>query len=288
MSRGRIITLIAVPTIVLVTAVAVVVLLMMQASDRREQVVAADKTAAEYIQAVDVFKQEAEAAAYSADFSDPEAVGTAVSDAAETLPELGDATEHGVENSTAYRDAEQLQETTSQSLETFQEAVEESVQLQEFVAEAERIMEADPTDHLSATTFANGKPVRDRMLPPMEKALAQAEALKAPESAETAERARKQIVEAARRMVRGVKKLASELDAGRSYNLRYGFGGAPLAVNLVSGQAQSDLREAVEVLVGDGEQPEGDEPEEDEPEGEDPDGGDPDGGDDTQESGTGV
>ncbi|WP_374999684.1 hypothetical protein [Aeromicrobium sp. CTD01-1L150] len=276
MSRGRILLLIVAPTIVAVTIVAVVVVLLMQAADRREQVERADAAAAGYTQAVEDFKQTVESQAESADFGDAQSVGAAVTQASEDLPELPDATEHGIENSAAYRDAAALEEKTAQDLQAFQEVVETTAQAEEFVAQAEKIMQEDPFDYLDSGSFTSGAPIRRDALPPMQKALSEAEALEAPESPESAEEARKLLVEATRRVVRGVKKAASELDAGRGYKLRYDYGRAPLAVRLVSGQAQSELREAFDRLVAD------------EPDPQDPD-AEPDTEDtDTEDAGTGV
>lgn len=247
MSRGRLVAIVTIPTLLLGALAGV--LLLLDAADKREQLETANQAAVAFDEAHDAFREDLAEAVGREGFADAGAVGTAVQQAGDGLPELASVSEYGAEESRAYQQARQVQARTRENLEGLREAVTQAGESQEFVAAAEAALDVDPSSFLSETLLADGEPVRQSVLPPLRANLEEFGATSTPQDAGPV---REEVDGALEYVISEAETLASELDAGRGYRFEYGtrYGEARAAVLQYGSAAEAELREAFDLVVG--------------------------------------
>lgn len=247
MGRLRLLALVVVPTLLVGAAIGGI--LVVDALDRREQIAEADAAAEQYTQRHEAFREALAGAVDSSDFEDVTRVRTAVEAAREQVPVLPAVGEHGAENSEGYRFAQRAQQLTEANLADLDSALERAEEAQAFAVEAERALDVDPRSFLTSTTVPSGAPVRASVLPPMQAALAQFQAVEVPEGGDTAA---DEVSGALRFVIGEAETLARELDAGRGYQFEFGlrYGEARGAVQQYVTAVVAEVREAFDLVVG--------------------------------------
>lgn len=248
MSRRRLLALVVLPTLLL--GLGLGGLLLVDAGNRQAEVREADEAAATHVAALADFRSATAAALEDVDLGDPERVGEVVQQQAEGLPELADVSEHGAATSTAYQDARQLGARTREDVAALLEVTEAGAESRRFVLAANRALDVDPRDLLTATTVPDGSPVRAQLLPQMRATLEELRAVEVPEGADEAATSAQGALEY---VIREAETLAAELDAGRGYRFEFGeqYFTARQAVRQHAEDVRAEVREAVDRVVGD-------------------------------------
>lgn len=247
MGRLRLLALVVVPTLLVGAVIGGV--LVVDALDRREQIAEADAAAERYTQQHEAFREGLAGSVDSSDFDDVSQVREALEATRDGVPALAAVGEHGAENSEGYRFAQRVQQLTEANLADLESALDRADEAQAFAADAERALDVDPRSFLTSTTIPSGAPVRASVLPPMQSALTQFEAVEVPEGGDAAA---EEVSGALRFVISEAETLARELDAGRGYQFEFGlrYGEARGAVQQYVTAVVAEVREAFDLVVG--------------------------------------
>lgn len=282
-TRAKII-LFSVLGVLVVTAVAVTTVVLVIHQNHKNDVAAADRAAADYLDEVATFREE-QAGSIDDDLSDYESALDAIAEAQEAVPSIGDAPEYGRENSDDYAAAAKVEQEITDDLAALETLAQDGVDALEFQDAAVVALDrGKPAELLGPGPFASGQPVRDATIPAMQAIKDTFEAVEVPEGYEDAAELTSAAVQ---HVLDNLNQMAASLDGGQSYFFEFAeqYTAAETAVDDAESSQADALATAVEAFGADEDldAPES-EDEGDEDEGGDTDGGGSDSADEPTES----
>lgn len=238
------------PTIITVAVVAVAgYALLQQRQARSDRLAEAEKVGSTYFSDVETFRADVERSLGEVKSGDPADLKKVVDDRLRTPPELGPAPT-GAEDSKTYRAAVEAEKTAMKPFENLSERLGRAVQAQEFVDAADEVLDNGPITLLGYGLVFDSGPLRDRVLPELNRALAEFRSVEIPKGARDV--AVK--VEGALTYVIGqVQTMAERADSGSSYEFSYDtqYDAARQAVQDYATEVDGDVAEALDRVRGD-------------------------------------
>jgi hypothetical protein len=221
--------------------------IVVQSQQQAEQVQRADDVAADYLSEVDTFRARVLEALEKADQDSPAAQRTALRAAVAEPPRLGDADPFGMDESSAYARAEQVQ---AGLLAPYEEVIDElgdaSVALA-YVKVARAVLDMRVTDYLSTTTLSSSTEVRSSLIPAFVDARQRLDAATVPPGQDDLHAT---VRGAVQYVIDQASRLADNIDSGRGYSFTYAdqFQEAITAVEDYATQVTGDLTESLNGL----------------------------------------
>lgn len=250
MSKRAKIILFSVLGVLVVAAVAVTTVVLVIHQNHKNDVAAADRVAADYLDEVATFREE-QAASIDDELSDYESALDAIAEAQDAVPSIGDAPEYGRENSDDYAAAAKIEQDITDDLDVLQALAQEGLDAVEFQdAVAVALDRGKPAELLGPGPFASGQPVRDSTIPAMQGIKDTFEAVEVPEGYEEAA----ELTSAAlQHVLDNLNQMAASLDGGQSYFFEFAdqYGAAELAVDDMEVTRSSALADAVDAFGAD-------------------------------------
>lgn len=245
--RRRILALVLAPTIAVGLALAAVV--VVDARAKQADVDRADAVAERYEQQVSAFRDDLARDLERTDATDPRRVARVLDRYRDDVPTLGDAPQQGAAGSADYGSARSEQAQLSEGLDRLDAVVADARRATTFVRAARRAISLDPGSLAPGTVVTSGAPLRTQLLPPVRTALAEFEAVEAPEDAAEARTA---VREALQHVITEAERLAAQLDAGQSGSFQYAqqYVAARTAVEQYDEGVSADLSEALANVLG--------------------------------------
>ncbi|MDF1705491.1 MAG: hypothetical protein P1U38_12015 [Aeromicrobium sp.] len=247
MSKRATIILLSVLGVLVVAAIAVTTVVLVIHQNHKNDVAAADRVAADYLQEVATFRED-QATSIGEELSDYESALEAIGEAKDAVPSIGDAPEYGRENSGDYAAAAKVEADIAGDLDALESLAQEGMDAVEFQDAVEVALDrGTPSELLGTGPFSSGQPVRDGTIPAMQGVKDTFEAVEVPEGyEETAE-----LTSAAlQHVLDNLNQMAASLDGGESYYFEFAeqYNAAETALDEVE-SAQSDaLVAAVEAF----------------------------------------
>ncbi|WP_229051256.1 hypothetical protein [Aeromicrobium sp. Leaf350] len=248
MSKRAKILLFSALGLLVVVAVAVTTVVLVIHQNHKNDVAAADRAAADYLDEVAAFREEqAEILADEAG-SDLASALDAIDAAVEEIPAIGDAPEYGRENSDDYVEAAKAEQDLEKDLDALATLAEDTLDTTEFVdATVVALDRTTPGTLLGTGPFSSGQPVRDATIPGMQAVKDTFESVEVPagfeEAAELTSAALQHVLD-------NLNQMAASLDGGQSYYFEFSeqYNTADLAVVDAVGAAEDTMADAIEAF----------------------------------------
>lgn len=249
-SRGTRLVAAALAVVVLVAAVAVVLVVRANHADdelRKQQagdVASADRAADEFAQKVAAYRDDTAHALAGVDSAHPAKVRKVVAQRVAAVPDLPSAPSYGIHNSADYGAATDAHDALVAQLKGLDAAVDQAVAAQAFVRAANTALDTDPSDFTPSGPVTSGDPLREAILPPMNKALEKFNAATVPQGQQ---KLAKTVAGALEYVIGEVKVLASHLDRQQSYNFTWDkqYAAAKKSVKSYAKKVHADLDAAL-------------------------------------------
>ena len=248
-SRGARKAAFVLPTLITLAVIAVAgYALLQQRQVRADRLAEAEKVGSTYFSDIETFRVDLERSLGEVKSGDPADLKKVVDDRLKDPPELGPAPE-GAEDSETYRAAVKAKKTAMEPFENLSERLGRAAQAQEFVDAADEVLDNGPITLLGHGLVFDSEPLRERVLPELDRALAEFRAVEIPQGARDV--AVK--VEGALTYVIGqVQTMADRADAGSSYEFSYDtqYDAARQAVQDYATKVDGDVAEALDRIRG--------------------------------------
>ncbi len=213
-TRAKII-LFSVLGVLVVAAVAVTTVVLVIHQNHKNDVAAADRVAADYLDELATFRRDQGDAIVEVAGDDYVESLDAIAEAMETVPSIGDAPEYGRENSDDYQEAAKAKDEVTDDLAALEVMVQDASDSEEFIdAVAVALDRGKPAELLGPGPFASGQPVRDATIPAMQAIKDTFEAVEVPDGYEEAAELTSAAVQ---HVLDNLNQMAASLDGGQSY-----------------------------------------------------------------------
>jgi hypothetical protein len=237
------------PTIITVAVIALAgTALLQQRQERSERLAEAEKIGSTYFSDVATFEAEVNRELGEVRSGDPGELKEVVDENLKQPPVLGPAPE-GAESSKTYRAAVKAEATVLDPYKSLSTKLGRAAQAEEFVKAAANLLDNGPIVLLGAGLVFDSGPLRNRVLPELNQALAEFRAVPVPKGAQDV--AIK--VEGAVTYVIGhVETMADRADEGSSYEFSYDtqYNAARQAVRDYATKVDGDVTEALDRIRG--------------------------------------
>lgn len=238
------------PTIITIAVVALAgTVVLEQRQERSERLAEAEKVGSEYFSDVATFRAEVERDLADVKSGDPADLKKVVDERLEQPPVLGPAPE-GAEDSKTYRAAVKAQDTALDPFTSLSTKLGRAAQAQKFVKAADEVLDNGPIVLLGYGLVFDSGPLRERVLPQLNRALAEFRAVKVPKGARDVA---VKVDGALTYVIGEVGRMADRADAGSSYEFSYDtqYDAARQAVQDYATEVDGDVAEALDRIRGD-------------------------------------
>ena len=249
MSGGARKTAYILPTIITVAVIALAGTAVLQhRQERSERLAEAEKVGAEFFSDVATFEAEVQRDLARVRSGDPADLKRVVDENLERPPELGPAPE-GAESSKTYQAAVKAESTVLEPYESLSAKLGRAAHAEDFVKTADRALDNGPIVLLGGGLVFDSGPLRNRVLPELNRSLAEFRAVKVPKGAEdvavTVDGALTYVIDQ-------VSRMADRADAGSSYEFSYDtqFNAARQAIRDYAIEIDGDVAEALDRIRG--------------------------------------
>ncbi|GAA1727911.1 hypothetical protein [Aeromicrobium alkaliterrae] len=250
MSKSAKIILFSALGVLVVVAIAVTTVVLVINQNHKNDIAAADKAAADYVEEIAAFRTE-QAEILADESSDVAAALDAIEAAADEVPTIGDAPEYGRENSDDYVEAAKAEQAVVDDLDALAELAQASLDTTEFVDAATVALNRNtPQDLLGPGPFSSGQPVRDSTIPAMQAVKDTFEAVEVPagfeETAELTSAALQHVLD-------NLNQMAASLDGGQSYFFEFSaqYSSAESALAEATDATEDALADGIEAFGAD-------------------------------------
>jgi hypothetical protein len=237
------------PTIITIAVIALAgTALLQQRQERSDRMAEAEKIGAEFFSDVATFEAEVHNDLARVHSGDPADLKRVVDENLEHPPELGLAPE-GAESSKTYRAAVKAESTVLKPYESLSAKLGLAAEAQEFVKAASEALDKGPIVLLGSGLVFDSGPLRNRVLPALNRSLAEFRAVKVPEGAQDVA---VKVDAALTYVIDQVSRMADRADAGSSYEFSYDtqFDAARQAVRDYATEIDGDVAEALDRIRG--------------------------------------
>ena len=238
------------PTIITIAAIALAgTVILQQRQERSDRLAKAEKVGAAYFSDVATFQAGVLRDLSRVRSGDPADLKKVVDENLEDPPKLAPAPK-GAESSKTYRAAVKASATVLDPYRSLSRQLGRAADAEDFVKAADKVLGNGPLVLLGYGLVFDSGPLRDRVLPELNRSLAEFRAVKVPKGAQDV--AAK--VEGAVRYVIGqVETMADRADHGKRYEFSYGvqYDAARQAVRDYATKVDGDVAEALDRIRGD-------------------------------------
>jgi hypothetical protein len=237
------------PTIITIGVIALAgTALLQQRQERSERVAEAEKIGAAYFSDVATFEAEVQNDLAKVRSGDPADLKKVVDENLKHPPELGPAPE-GAERSKTYRAAVKAEPTAMKPFETLSARLGLAAKAEDFVKAAAKALERGPIVLLGSGLVFDSEPLRTRVLPELNRALADFRTVEVPKGAQDVA---VKVDGALTYVINQVSRMADRADAGSSYEFSYDtqFNAARQAVQDYATEVDGDVAEALDRIRG--------------------------------------
>ena len=237
------------PTIITIAVIALAgTALLQQRQERSERVAEAEKVGAEYFSDVATFEAEVQRDLARVRSGDPADLKKVVDENLEHPPELGPAPE-GAEASKTYQAAVKAEPTVLEPYESLSAKLGRAAQAEDFVKAADKALDNGPIVLLGSGLVFDSGPLRNRVLPALNRSLAEFRAVKVPNGAQDVA---VKVDGALTYVIDQVSRMADRADAGSSYEFSYDtqFNAARQAIRDYATEIDGDVAEALDRIRG--------------------------------------
>jgi hypothetical protein len=237
------------PTIITIAAIALAgTVILQQRQERSDRLAKAEKVGAAYFSDVATFQ-----AAMVRDLSrvrsgKPSDLKKVVDENLKHPPELGPAPE-GADSSKTYRAAVKASATVLDPYRSLSTKLGRAVDAEEFVKAADKVLGNGPLVLLGYGLVFDSGPLRERVLPELNRSLAEFRAVKVPKGAKDVAT---KVDGAVRYVIGQVETMADRADQGKSFRFSYGeqYDAARQAVRDYATEIDGDVAEALDRIRG--------------------------------------
>jgi hypothetical protein len=237
------------PTIITVAVIALAgTALIQQRQERSDRIAEAEKVGAAYFSDVATFEAEVRRELNTVRSGEPADLKKVVDEKLEQPPVLGPAPE-GVEDSKTYRAAVEAEPTALEPYESLSTKLGRAVDAEDFVKAADDVLDNGPLVLLGYGLVTESGPLRNRVLPELNRSLAEFRAVKVPKGAQDVA---VKVDGALRYVIDQVATMADRADKGSSYEFSYDtqYNGARQAVSDYATKIDGDVAEALDRIRG--------------------------------------
>lgn len=238
------------PTIITIAVVALAgTVLLQQRQERSDRLAEAEKVGSDYFSDVATFRAEVQSELADVKSGDPADLKKVVDQKLEQPPVLGPAPE-GAEDSKTYRAAVKAQKTALDPFTTLSTRLGRAVDAETFVKAADEVLDNGPIVLLGYGLVFDSGPLRERVLPELNQALAEFRAVKVPKGAQDVA---VKVDGALSYVIGQVERMADRADSGSSYEFSYDtqYDAARQAVQDYATEVDGDVAEALDRIRGD-------------------------------------
>lgn len=237
------------PTIITIAVIALAgTALLQQRQERSDRVAEAEKVGAAYFSDLATFEAEVQNDLARVRSGDPADLKKVVDENLERPPELGPAPE-GAERSKTYRAALEAERTALDPFTSLSAKLGRAARAEDFVKAAATALERGPTVLLGSGLVFDSEPLRTRVLPELNRALAEFRGVKVPKGAQDVAIT---VDGALTYVINQVSRMADRADEGSSYEFSYDtqFSAARQAVQDYATEIDGDVAEALDRIRG--------------------------------------
>jgi len=237
------------PTIITVAVIALAgTAVLQQRQERSERLAEAEKIGAEYFSDVATFEAEVQRDLARVRSGDPADLKRVVDENLKRPPELGPAPE-GVESSKTYQAAVKAEATVLEPYESLSAKLGRAAQAEDFVKTAGQALDNGPIVLLGTGLVFDSGPLRNRVLPELNRSLAEFRAVEVPKGAQDVA---VKVDGALTYVIDQVSRMADRADAGSSYEFSYDtqFNAARQAIRDYATEIDGDVAEALDRIRG--------------------------------------
>ena len=237
------------PTIITIAVIALAgTALLQQRQERSDRVAEAEKVGAAYFSDVATFEAEVRRGLNTVRSGEPADLKKVVDEKLEQPPVLGPAPE-GAEDSKTCRAAVEAQPTALEPYESLSTKLGRAVDAEDFVKAADDVLDNGPLVLLGYGLVTNSGPLRNQVLPELNRSLAEFRAVKVPKGAQDVA---VKVDGALRYVIDQVATMADRADQGSSYEFSYDtqYNGARQAVSDYATKIDGDVAEALDRIRG--------------------------------------
>lgn len=221
--------------------------IVVQSQRQSEQIEQADAVAADYLSAVATFREGVVKAIKKADEDSPAAIRKALLVSTDEPPILAEAEPFGIENSSAYTQAAEVEESLLKPYEDVGAELKQASVALAYVKTAREVLGMRITDYLSSTTLSNSIELRSSLIPAFVSARERLAAATVPKGQEELAAT---VATAVQYLIDQANTLASSIDDQRNYSFTYAsqFEVAITAVEDYATKVTGDLTESLSAL----------------------------------------
>ena len=237
------------PTIITVAVIALAgTALVQQRQERSDRVAEAEKIGAAYFSDLATFEAEVQNDLARVRSGDPADLKKVVDENLEDPPELGRAPE-GADSSKTYRAAVKAEPTAMKPYKSLSTKLGLAAEAEDFVKAASRALDNGPIVLLGSALVFDSGPLRNRVLPRLQRSLAEFRAVEVPKGARDVA---VKVDGALTYVIDQVNRMADRADAGSSYEFSYDtqFNDARQAVQDYATEIDGDVAEALDRIRG--------------------------------------
>lgn len=237
------------PTIITIAVIALAgTALLQQRQERSERVAEAEKVGAEFFSDVATFEAEVQSDLARVRSGDPADLKKVVDENLEHPPELGPAPE-GAESSKTYQAAVKAEPTALKPYKSLSAKLGRAADAEDFVKAADKALDHGPIVLLGSGVVFDSGPLRSRVLPELNRMLAEFRAVKVPKGAQEVA---VKVDGALTYVIDQVSRMADRADAGSSYEFSYDtqFNAARQAIRDYAIEIDGDVAEALDRIRG--------------------------------------
>lgn len=246
-SLGRLAVILAPVAITVLLAAVVGGFIVVQSQQQAQQLEQADAVAADFFSEVATFRSDVVTAVKEVNQSSPAAIRTALLAAIEQPPVLADAELFGMENSTTYAEAEQVEADLLEPYESLSQQLTEASVALTYIREAREVLDLRITDFVSSTTLSSSFELRSSLIPAFVSARDDLSKVAVPKDQNDLDST---VAGALQYVIDQSTVLANNIDNRRNYSFTYSaqFEEAITAVEDYATQVTGDLTESINRL----------------------------------------
>lgn len=249
MSGGVRKALVILPTIITIAVIAVAgTAIITQRQERSDQVAQAERVGSEYFSEVASFQADVQKELAGVKGGDPADLKEALDEKLDQPPVLGPAPD-GAESSKTYREAVKASATILDPYTSLSDKLGRAADAQSFVKAADEALGVSRDALLRFPLVFDSGPLRNQVLPSLNRALTEFRAAKVPRAAADVA---VEIDRALQYLVGQVSAMADRADAGGSYEFSFGtqYDAARQAVRDYASKINGDVAEALDKISG--------------------------------------
>lgn len=222
--------------------------IIVQNQRNADLVTEADDVGNAFLGDVSVFRSSVGAAVSGSRSADPGRLRVVVAKALEGAPELGDASEYGIERSVPYAEAMRTEETLLKPYQQLMRELRRADVALEFIEEARAVLALRSSDYVGFGLIDPTAPVRSRLIPAFVKARDDFARVRVPEGQDELAAT---VLGAVQHVIDQATLLADSIEANRSFTFSYGeqYQVAIDAVDDYATVVAGDLAEAVNAVA---------------------------------------